>query len=306
MSAAARRSASASAATEASATSHRPAPELGRDVGVADHRRACRATRPRRPSCPASRSRSRSARRRRRPGSCGAPRRTASGREDDGCRGRRFSTIRRAARSCPRRRSPRRRRGRPTPRAPRGTAAAASRGSSARSRRTAAARARARPAPAASAASSTSSSMPFQTTSTAGAPCAGTTPCSSSRRAKCDDGAVTASDLPANRRRYDQPSRPRRLRTPARRRAPGAARRSAPAARAPGTARSPRSDIDPVVHRVHHRQPVPRGEPVADERAPEVGLHVHDVDRRAVRHRGVEEPVGAPARPRESRTRGRG
>ena len=36
----------------------------------------------------------------------------------------------------------------------------------------------------------------------------GTTPCSSRRRAKCDDGAVTASERPANRRRYDQPSRP--------------------------------------------------------------------------------------------------
>ena len=196
-----------------------PEPELGRDVGVAHHRR-----RPERRGLEHRHALRLEADRGLHDGVGGRMRAQRLGvrhpaREDDGCpragASRRAAAPRAAAR---RRRSPRRRRRRPTRRAPRGRAAGASRGSCARARRTAAGRACARPTREASTASSTSSSMPFQITSTAArsraSRCAppraatGTTPCSSSRRAKCDDGAVTASDRPAKRRRYAQPSRP--------------------------------------------------------------------------------------------------
>ena len=56
-------------------------------------------------------------------------------------------------------------------------------------------------------------------------------------------------------------------------------------------------DVHAVVHRVHDRQAVARGEAVPDERAPEVGLDVHDVDLRPASQRGIHPSIRAPARP---------
>ena len=58
------------------------------------------------------------------------------------------------------------------------------------------------------------------------------------------------------------------------------------------------ADIHAVVHCVHDRDAVAMRESMPDERAPEVGLHVHEIDRRAGGERPIEEPVGATARPR--------
>ncbi len=183
--------------------------------------------------------------------------------------------------------------------APRGTAAAASRDSCGRARRNAVCRAPASDGPAARAASSTSSSMPFHT-SIAGEPAAATTPCSlqaaSEVRRRRGDGARQPGEAPQVRPAVTT----RRLRGAA-----GAAQRT-PLPGVQHPQHEPRerrgrldADVDAVVHRVHDRQPVARGEPMPGEGAPEVGLHVHDIDRWARRERGIDEPIGAAARPRQ-------